>query len=96
MTSDQLFDFPRLQGRGRLVHDHDAVVGVDRAGDRDHLLHAETELAEGPPDVDLDPIPGEARLRLRVHPCEVDQSEAIGRFATEEEVPRDAHAAAPG
>ena len=43
---EQPFDFPRLERRGRLVHDHDAVIGRDCPGDGDHLLDAEAELVE--------------------------------------------------
>ena len=58
---EQPVDLARLQRRRRLVHDHDAGVGGHRAGDRDHLLDAEAELAERPPDVDVDAVPGQDR-----------------------------------
>ena len=49
---EQPLDLSRFEGRRRLVHDHDPVVRGDRAGDRDHLLDAQAELAKRSPDVD--------------------------------------------
>ena len=57
----QALDLARLERGGRLVHDHDPVIGVDRARDGDHLLDAEPELPERAPDVDVDAVAGEAR-----------------------------------
>ena len=42
---EESLDLPRFERRGRLVHDDDAMVGGHRPCDRDHLLHAETQLA---------------------------------------------------
>ena len=87
----QALDLARLERRGGLVHDDDPVIGVDRARDGDHLLDAEAELPERPPDVDVDAVAGEARAGFAMHPAEVDEPEAVGRLAAEEQVPRDAH-----
>ena len=45
-------DFLRRQRRGRLVHDDDAAVGGQRAGDLDHLLVGDRKTAHRPRDVD--------------------------------------------
>ena len=42
---EQSFDLPRFERRRRLVHDDEAVVGRHRPCDRDHLLHAQAQLA---------------------------------------------------
>ena len=42
---EESFDLPRFERRRRLVHDDDAMVGGHRPCDRDHLLHAQTQLA---------------------------------------------------
>ena len=52
----QALDLPGLKRGGGLVHDDDPVIGVDRAGDGDHLLDAKPELPEGAPHVDRDAV----------------------------------------
>ena len=42
---EESFDLPRFERRRRLVHDDDAMIGGNRTCDRDHLLHAKTQLA---------------------------------------------------
>ena len=89
--AEQQVDLARLQRRGRLVHDDDPGVGGQRPGDRDHLLHAEAELAEPAPDVDVDAVAGQrSRARLAVHPAEVDEAEPVERLPAEEQVAGDA------
>ena len=44
------------------------MIGDHRAGDRDHLLHAQAELPKRTPDVDLDAVPRNARGGLAMHP----------------------------
>ena len=64
----QPLDLARLERGGGLVHDDDPVIGVDRACDGDHLLHAEAQLPERTPDVDMDAVPREAGGGFAVHP----------------------------
>ena len=87
----QALDFAWLERGGGLVHDDDPVIGVDRARNGDHLLHAKSQLPERTPDVDMDAVPREARAGFAMHPPEVDEPEARRRLAAEEQVPRHAH-----
>jgi hypothetical protein len=86
---EQQVDLARLERRRRLVHDDDAGVGLDRPGDRHHLLDAQAELAERALHVRGDPVPLERVAGLAVHPLEVERPEP-GRLAAQEEVPGDA------
>ena len=94
--ADQQVDLARLQRRRRLVHDDDPGVGGQRPGDRDHLLHAEAELAEPPAHVHVDAVPGQRRARLPLHPGEVDEADPVAGLAAQEQVVRHAERAAPG
>ena len=88
---EQALDLARLERRGRLVHDHHAVVGGDRPGDGDHLLDAEAELAQRPPDVDVDAVPRQdAAVASRCIRPKSIRPQPVRRLAAEEQVPRHA------
>ena len=87
---EESLHLPRFERGGRLIHDDDAMVGGHRACDRDHLLHAETQLAQRSADVDVDPVGREDLAGLPMHAREVDQPKAVLRLMAKEQVPRNA------
>ena len=80
-----------FEGGGGLVHDDHAGVAGHRAGQRDHLLGADSQGVQGLVHIHGDAEVAQGGLRGAVHPAEVDQAEAGARFAAEEEVAGHAH-----
>ena len=74
---EQRADLGVVEHRGRLVHDQQADVAGERAGDRDDLLGRRPELPHLGADRDrLVPEPAQERRRLAVHLVEVEQRPA--------------------
>ena len=92
ITLEQPVDLARLERRRRLVHDHDPRVGRDSARAIATICWTPSaELAERPPDVDVDAVAAPAVSRaVAVHRGEVDEAEPVRRFAAQEQVAGDA------
>ena len=83
-------DLAVVEDRRRLVHDQQPHVARERAGDRHDLLRRRPQLPDlGPHRDRLVPEPGEQRLRVPVHPVEVEQRPAA-RLVREEDALGDA------
>ena len=86
----------RLERRGGLVHDDDAMALVHGAGHGHGLLDADAELLERAAHVDVDAVAGQDVACLAMHAPLVDEPEAVRGLVAQEEVLGRAHRAAPG
>ena len=84
---EELGDLLVRERGGRLVHDDDAGVDRERAGDGDEVLVGDAEVAQPRARVDARRADaGEHGAGVGVHPLPVDQAEAGARGVAEEDV----------
>ena len=75
--AEELGDLVGVEARGRLVEDEHLRLHVDRAGDRDELLHRERVVAEQRVRIDVEVEPREELRRAAAHRAPVDRTEAM-------------------
>jgi hypothetical protein len=85
---EELGDLVVRERGGRLVHDDDAGVDRERAGDGHEVRVGDTEVAEPRARVDGGADAGEHGAGVRDHALPVDQPEAGARGMAEEDVSR--------
>src|SRR5829696_3491891 len=83
---EERLHLPRLQRRGRLVHDDRPRVHRDGPGDRDHLLNTEAEGAQVSGDVRANAVAFQDLGRVPVHAGLIDQAQRAAGLAPEEHV----------
>ena len=86
---EELFDLVRRQGGGRLIHDQDAGLERQRAGDLDGLLLGDRQVAaQSVADRSATPSRGEQGARLALLVAVAQQAEPRSFLAEEKVVAR--------
>ena len=88
--AEELLDLARGERRGRLVHDDQARLHRQRAGDLDHLLLGDRQVADDRHRLQIEAEAVGDRSRLGDHPAPVDEDARAG-LAADEDVFGDRH-----
>ena len=93
--AEQLVDLGRAQRRSRLVHDDEPRSHRQSAGDLDHLLLGDAEIADQREGIEVEAEPAGDRAGLRRHAPPADEQARPG-LAADEDVLRDRHVGRQG